>query len=201
MSIEHMTVEIKAVKDGDGEFEAVLSMPTKDRDGEVVDSKAFDPLPDHMPIDIDHGMSVVTTVASGTPFYDGDVLKFRGRFASTPLAQDVRTLVLEGHIRKMSVAFMNPQRETKDGTTHVTQAELLNAAIVAIPSNREATITAAKQFLAVVNADAPETPTVSDDTKTSTDPDVSAAPAALSPALVVMRARLARIHADMLDLP
>lgn len=143
-TLDRMQAEIRSIKDGTGEFEAVLSVPTVDRDGEVIDAKAFDPLPDYIPIDIDHGMSVTSTVGSGQPFYDGDVLMLRGSFASTPLGQEVRTLVVERHVRKMSVAFMAAQREEKDGTPHITSAELLNAAIVAIPSNREADILAAK---------------------------------------------------------
>lgn len=141
------TFDIKAVSEDErGTFEAILSAPTVDRDGEVIDALAFDPLPDHLPIDIDHGMSVRSTVASGEPFYEGDILKFRGSFASTALGQEVRTLVLEGHVRKMSVAFMGAVREVddRDGRMHIRSAELLNAAIVAIPSNREASILAAK---------------------------------------------------------
>jgi hypothetical protein len=144
-------VELKAV-DGDGphgSFEAVLSAPTKDRDGEIVDAKAFEPLPARIPIDIDHAMSVRSTAGSGVPFYDGDLLKIRGTFASTQLGQEVRALVTEGHITKMSVAFMNPKREVKDGVPHVVSGELLNAAIVMIPSNRDADITAAKAALKV----------------------------------------------------
>lgn len=151
-TIGKVDVTVKAVadsKDPNGEFEAVLSAPTVDRDGEVVDAKAFDPLPARIPIDIDHGMSVRTTVGSGQPFYDGELLRIRGSFASTPLGQEVRTLVTEGHITKMSVAFMDPKREVKDGVPHVVAGELLNAAIVAIPSNREADITAAKAALKV----------------------------------------------------
>lgn len=147
-------VVVKALDDGDpnGAFEAVLSAPTVDRDGEVVDARAFEPLPARIPIDVDHGMSVLTTVGSGAPFYDGDLLKIRGTFASTQRGQEVRTLVTEGHITKMSVAFMDPKREVKDGVPHVVSGELLNAAIVAIPSNREAEITAAKAALRKVGA-------------------------------------------------
>lgn len=147
-TINRFDADIKAIKEGgEGEFEAVLSIPTKDRDGEIIDARAFDPLPEYIPIDVDHGMSVTSTVGSGTPYYDGDVLRFTGKFASTQLGQEVRTLVMEGHVRKMSVAFMSAMRaEDEDGTTHVVSAELLNAAIVAIPSNREADILAAKAF-------------------------------------------------------
>jgi HK97 family phage prohead protease len=147
----YATATLKAVGDDvdyDYDFESVLSAPTLDRDGEVIDSRAFEPLPDHIPIDVDHAMSVEKTVASGQPFYDGDVLMFRGRFASTPLGQLTHTLVKEGHIRSMSVAFMNARTETDpaDERVHIRQAELLNAGIVAIPSNREALMTAVKSL-------------------------------------------------------
>lgn len=149
-------VDLKAVDtvDDAGAFEAVLSAPTLDRDGEIVDAKAFEPLPEWIPIDLDHGMSVDSIVASGRPFYDGDILKIAGTFASTPRAQEVRTLVREGHIRKMSVAFMDPVREVdeKDGKPHVRRAELLNAGIVAIPANREADILMAKTAALKVGA-------------------------------------------------
>jgi HK97 family phage prohead protease len=141
--------EIKSTDSEDpaGSFVAVLSAPTLDRDGEIIDSGAFLPLPDHIPIDVDHGMDTRSTVGSGRPYYDGDLLMFEGRFASTPLGQETRTLVTEGHVRKMSVAFMGAKRsEDDDGITHITKGELLNAAVVSIPSNRDADILAAKAF-------------------------------------------------------
>jgi HK97 family phage prohead protease len=133
-----------------GSFEAILSVPTEDRDGEVVDARCFEPLPDHITIDVDHAMTVEKTVASGRPFYDGDVLKFAGTYASHPLAQMTRSLVDEGHIRTMSVAYMSARYEIdeKDGLPHLRSAELLNAGIVGIPSNREALITASKSLSA-----------------------------------------------------
>lgn len=151
MRIGQIDIVVKALDSDDpnGAFEAVLSAPTKDRDGEVVDAKAFEPLPDRIPIDHDHGMSVLSTVGSGVPFYDGDLLKIRGTYASTARGQEVRALVAEGHITKMSVAFMDPKRQVKEGVPHVVSAELLNAAFVAIPSNRDAAVTAAKAALKV----------------------------------------------------
>jgi hypothetical protein len=143
--------EVKALADDsdpNGAFEAILSAPTLDRDGEVIDSRAFEPLPDRIPIDIDHGMTVATTVGSGQPYYDGDVLKIKGTFSSIPRAQELRTLVTEGHVARMSVTFMDAERNTKDGVPHVTRAELLNAAFVPIPSNREAAVLVAKAFAA-----------------------------------------------------
>lgn len=150
MTTKHYaTASIKALDDDGGyDFESILSVPTLDRDGEIIDGKAFEPLPEHITIDVDHAMTVERTVASGQPFYEGDALMFRGTFASTPLGQLTRTLVKEGHIRTMSVAFMNARVEVDpdDERPHIRQAELLNAAIVAIPSNREALIGAVKSL-------------------------------------------------------
>jgi HK97 family phage prohead protease len=135
-----------------GSFEAVLSVPSVDRDREVLDAGAFNPLPEHITIDIDHAMTVEKTVASGSPYYDGAILKFEGTYASHPLAQMVRSLVEEGHIRTMSVAYMNSHYEVDDtdGLVHLRKAELLNAGIVGIPSNREALITASKSLVSDV---------------------------------------------------
>lgn len=137
---------VDAAANPNGEFEVVLSAPTLDRDGEIVDAKAFEPLPDHITFDIDHGLSTATTVGSGTPFYEGDLLKVRGTFSSIPRAQEVRTLVTEGHIRTTSVAFMTAKdgREVVDGVPHVKRAELLNGAFVPVPANREAMVLSAK---------------------------------------------------------
>lgn len=131
-----------------GEFEVVLSAPTLDRDDEVIDAGAFEPLPEHITFDVDHGMSTGTTVGSGVPYYaDDGTLRVKGTFSSIPRAQEVRTLVTEGHIRTTSVAFMAARREEgEDGKIHVVSAELLNGAFVPIPSNREAVVLTAKAF-------------------------------------------------------
>lgn len=142
--------EVKAVEDStnpNGEFDVVLSAPTLDRDGEIIDAKVFEPLPDHITFDIDHGMSTATTVGSGKPFYDDEGrLRVKGSYSSIPRAQEVRTLVKEGHIRTTSVAFMGAVREEKDGVPHVVKAELLNGAFVPIPSNRESEVLSSKAY-------------------------------------------------------
>lgn len=143
-----LTADMKATRRGDA-YDITLSMPTVDRDGEVIEVRAFEPLPKgRLPIDVDHGMSTLTTVGSGVAEYVGDRLVLRDfRFASTHLGGEVKTLVDEGHVSKVSVAFMSAMRVTKNGIPHIVKAELLNAAIVAIPSNREADIVlAAKNF-------------------------------------------------------
>jgi prohead serine protease len=135
-----------------GTFHVILSTPELDRDGEAIESKAFDPLPDHITFDVDHGMTTETTVGSGTPTYEDDgLLHVRGTWSSLQRAQDVRTLVREKHIRTTSVAYMFAQYEQKDGVPTVTKAELLNGAFVAIPSNRGAVVLSAKAYRAALD--------------------------------------------------
>jgi hypothetical protein len=126
-----------------GSFEVVLSTPAKDRDGDELATEDWkQPLPEHITFDTDHGMTVEKTVGSGVPtIEDGNVI-VRGTYSSLPRAQEARTLVKEGHIRTVSVAFMT-EKQTKDGKT-VTKRELLNGAFVAIPANREAVVLASK---------------------------------------------------------
>lgn len=127
--------------DPHGEFEAILSVPTVDRDGEVIDGKAFEPLPAEIPIHKFHDFS--SPVATAVPFYEGDVLKARGRFDPDPESQAIRAKVGRS-IRFMSVGFMAATRSDKDGVPHITKAELLEASFVSVPSNREAAILAVK---------------------------------------------------------
>lgn len=132
-----------------GTFRVVLSAPTEDRDGDTLLPEEWkQPLPEHITFDSDHGMSVATTVGSGRPYLNdaGQVpeapagaLIVDGTYSSLPRAQEVRTLVNEGHIRTTSVAFMNEPSTAKDGKRTVTR-ELLNGAFVAVPSNREALV-------------------------------------------------------------
>ena len=128
-----------------GEFEVILSAPTKDRDGETLLADEWkQPLPDRITFDADHGMSVASTVGSGVPtLNDAGELKVAGTYSSLARAQEVRTLVNEGHIRTTSVAFMTEKSPQKDGKGTVTR-ELLNGAFVAVPSNREALVLSSK---------------------------------------------------------
>jgi len=128
-----------------GSFEVILSAQTKDRDGDTLLKDGWkQPLPEHITFDSDHGMTVEKTVGSGVPRIDEETgnLIVSGTYSSLPRAQEVRTLVNEGHIRTTSVAFMT-EKTQKDGAT-VTQRELLNGAFVAIPSNREALVLSSK---------------------------------------------------------
>lgn len=126
-----------------GSFEVVLSTADKDRDGDELAMEDWkQPLPEHITFDMDHGMSVEKTIGSGVPSIEDGRLIVRGTYSSLPRAQEVRTLVKEGHIRTTSVAFAS-EKVTKDGKTR-TQRELLNGAFVAIPANPKAVVLSAK---------------------------------------------------------
>lgn len=147
--------EVKALDGADphGEFEAILSVPTIDRDGEIVDARCFEPLPAEIPIHKFHDFS--SPVATATPFYDGDILKARGTFDPDPESQAIRTKVGRS-IRYMSVGFMAATRSDQDGVPHITKAELLEASFVSVPSNREAAILAVKSAINIPAATDPE---------------------------------------------
>lgn len=127
-----------------GTFRVILSDDTFDRDGESLKSAEWiTPLPDHITFDIDHSMNVAGTVGSGVPSIGPDGKMYvDGSYASRPLAQEVRSLVNEGHIRTTSVAFLRK----KDQKSGATKRELLNGAFVAVPANPNAVILASKAF-------------------------------------------------------
>jgi hypothetical protein len=132
-----------------GGFVAVASDDSLDRDGErLYRSEWVTPLPDRITIDTDHGMSVGTTIGSAHPYFDGDRLMIDAAFSSLERAQEVRTLVTEGHVSMVSVAAL-VDKSKKSGTP---RRELLNVGIVAVPSNRNAVILDAKAFGSAVTA-------------------------------------------------
>lgn len=129
-----------------GGFEAIASTPDMDRDGEAFSQKDWGPLPDKITIDVDHSMDVRGTIGSARPFFDDEGnLRISAKFASTPLAQEVRTLMTEGHVDSVSVAFMrNTTTKSADSDEKVTKLELLNVGVVAVPSNRGAKVLSSK---------------------------------------------------------
>lgn len=145
MPTKTVAASVKTTSDtGSGGFTAIISAATLDRDGEILDARCFEPLPDRISVDIDHGLSVAATIGSGRPYYEGSNLMIDAEFSSIPRAQEVRTLVTEGHIRGLSVAFFGAKTTVKDGVRHVTKAELLNVTVTPAPSNREALVVSAK---------------------------------------------------------
>ena len=139
-----MSVTIKsapaAVTPTPGGFTAIASTPDLDRDGEVIDSGAFLPLPKAVPLLAFHDRNDPIGVCR--PRYDGNRLLVEATFASTARAQEVRQLVKEGAVTSVSVGMLVANRvKDKAGVVHITRAELLEVSIVSIPSNRAALIT------------------------------------------------------------
>jgi len=131
--------------DPHGSFSSVLSTASLDRDNERIDVGAFAPLPERIPIHTDHVHSTEGLIGSGTPYYDGSMLKVDGTFASTPKAQVIRKLVAEGHLRSMSVGFIRLDSKLDDqGVRHITAGELLEASFTTIPSQPDARVLAVR---------------------------------------------------------
>lgn len=142
-SVDAIVTPVEDSKSKHGEFDVILSTSDLDRDGDELYADEWKtPLPDKITFDSDHGMSVATCVGSGRPFINDDgQLQVRGTFASTPHGQSVRTLINEGHVGSVSVAFRNLPKTSKDAKP---QRELLNGAFVVVPANPKAVVLSSK---------------------------------------------------------
>jgi hypothetical protein len=142
-----MTVRTKQARasvqptDDPGEFDMILSNAAKDRDGDTLRPEDWArPLPEIISIKANHSRDVSDIVGSGVPFIDGEGnLRVRGSYASTPLAQHIRTLVNEGHLRSVSVELL--ARKDADGRV---VNELVGGAFVDVPANPEARVLVSK---------------------------------------------------------
>lgn len=183
-----------------GEFEVVLSRDTIDRDGEVIDARAFDPLPESIPFHAFHDFH--DPIGRAVPVYEDGVLKARGVFASTARAQEIRTLVAEGIIGHTSVGFMGATRAVKDGegAPHITRGELLEGSFVSVPSNREAAVLMAKEYAAEAESHNALCAKCAEPLEPATPAPVTPDPTSgKSPASTVVEAAriMARFHADL----
>jgi hypothetical protein len=92
--MKYLPMTLKAVDtaEGTGEFEAILSTSSEDRDGEVIASGAFDPLPESIPVYYQHDwQQKALPIGRGTPFYDeAGSLRIKGYYGSDERAQAVR---------------------------------------------------------------------------------------------------------------
>jgi uncharacterized protein len=145
--MDHLFATVKAVatEDGPGEFEAILSTKALDRDGEVVDPHAFDPLPASIPIYFEHNWkSGAAPVGRGVPVVVGDEIHLKAVYASTDKGQEMRALVTEGIVDSMSVGFLNGKRESKSGVRTVVSGEMFEGSLSAIPINTGAKVLVSK---------------------------------------------------------
>jgi hypothetical protein len=119
-----------------GEFDMILSNGALDRDGEKLNlSDWAQPLPDTIPINVNHSSDVSDIIGSGVPFFDSEGnLRVRGTFASNAAAQHIRSLVNEHHLQSVSVEFLR----TENGNV------LVGGAFVNVPANPQARVLASK---------------------------------------------------------
>ena len=130
---------------GPGECGAIASPPCFAWQGGVWQSAGWRRLPAEIPIHVDHRFTDLhALVARAAPYAEDGVLKVKGRYASTPDAQMVRTLVSEGMVTTMSIGAINAVFDDVDGVPHCKSAELLEASFVSVPSNTDALVTMAK---------------------------------------------------------
>lgn len=139
------TADVHAVENDSphGSFEAIISTPSLDRDGDRLTPDGWKtPLPDHIPISVNHAMTADSIIGSGRPFIDtAGNLRVRGTFASTELGQTVRSLVNDGHLRTLSVEFLEQRGAKSAGPS---RRELVGASLVYLPSNRDARVLSSK---------------------------------------------------------
>jgi HK97 family phage prohead protease len=142
----YVLADVKALEDEhpNGSFEVILSTPTRDRQGEVVGAKAFEPLPASIPAHIDHITNYSNLVGRAVPRYEGDILVAKGNYTASPLAQALRQDVKEGNVTHVSVGFANGVRKSLAGEKTVTKGELVEFSFVTVPANAHALILAAK---------------------------------------------------------
>lgn len=132
-----LTTKATVTASGDnGGFKAVLSTGRVDRDGEALDPADWaQPLPDSIPIGVDHSMRVGDLIGSARPYLENGRLMIDGTFADTPNAQHTRALVNQGHLGTMSVEFLRHP----DGRN-----ELVGGSFVHLPANPDARVLASK---------------------------------------------------------
>jgi HK97 family phage major capsid protein len=120
-----------------GEFTLLISDDSTDRDGEQLHAFQWkQPLPETIPVKRNHSRDVADIVGTCSPFIDDTdwSLKATGTFANTSAAQHLRQLVIERHVRGVSVEYLE-----RSGVR-----ELVGVAFVDIPSNVNAGVLSAK---------------------------------------------------------
>jgi HK97 family phage major capsid protein/HK97 family phage prohead protease len=138
---------VKAKKDDT--YTITASTPDIDRDDEIILPTAFkNSLPKYLkqnPVILWMHDMWSPPVARAVDGRIGDIFELDITFATTPFAQEIKTLVDEGMLNTVSVGgrYVDWDFDT-DGRKVVTDLELWETSIVTIPSNRSALIQRAK---------------------------------------------------------
>ena len=141
-----MTTTFKAQGKEDGSYTITASTPDVDRDDEIIEPSAFaKSLPAYLktnPVILwmhDMFSPPIARAVDGR-ITDGS-MELDIVFASTPFAQEIKTLVDEGMLSTVSVGGSVGKSEAdKSGRRVITEMELWETSIVTIPSNRSAQI-------------------------------------------------------------
>lgn len=150
METKFINLEIKAAED-DADENSIIGMGSVygniDRGGDVVLAGAFAEslatgrkikmLYQHNPTDVIGVWHSVTEVDGG--------LRVEGKFADTPRAQEVRSLVKMGAIDGLSIGYRTVESEySEQGHRLISKADLWEVSVVTFPMNEAATVTSVK---------------------------------------------------------
>jgi HK97 family phage prohead protease len=151
---------VKSINREDKTIEIVASTSDIDRDNEIIESQAFVQTLDSFkanPVILSahaHRLENGESPVIGSAFPDSIIvsdrdLRFRMKFADTPLGENYWKLYRDRHMRAFSVAFIPIEGTSKKAkgkdVYHHTKIELLECSAVPVPSNRQA-LARAKQF-------------------------------------------------------
>ena len=152
---------VGAVKAAGAGFEGWASTSQLDRQGDIVLPEAFassiEAFRANGPIfwghaEIHDPLAKPIGRATDAVIRDGG-LHIKARWAQTAEAQEVRGLVTDGIVSTLSVGFNPKMAETRGGVNYITDLELLEVSVVAIPANIGAVITAAKALASFADPD------------------------------------------------
>lgn len=144
---------VKAASADAPTFEGWASTSALDHDGDVVMPSAFaESLPafiDNGPIYWQHEERFNPTAMPIGKTVDARIADngvwIVARWAKTPQADEVRGLVLDGIVGRLSVGFVPRQmRRDASGVNVISKADLFEVSVVALPANPEARIVVAK---------------------------------------------------------
>ncbi|WP_169787657.1 HK97 family phage prohead protease [Luteipulveratus mongoliensis] len=155
-------IEWKAADDGTLEGWA-STFGNVDLGADVVTKGAFAAtIPDikanGIPLLADHVASTASVLGT---IYDAQEtekgLRIKARFSSAPSAQDVRTKLIEGHLKSLSIGYEATKYSFAevDGKTvrNIDEAKLWETSVVVFPMNPEATISRVKSLAGAMTPD------------------------------------------------
>jgi HK97 family phage prohead protease len=142
--VKTLTAEIDSADAGG--FTAIASTPGVDRDGEVLSAGCFNPLPETVPVHLDHRMDAANVIARAWPHYQHSDLVIDAVFSRSAEAQQVRRKVQEGTLSDVSVAFRALEWANVHGVRTLVSGDLLSVDIVSVPSNASARMVSVRGF-------------------------------------------------------